>query len=138
MPFRPKTLKEVAQQASTIEAWGSALAEFLDEVNRARKQNDRQSLWTAISDEPPILRSQFQSGDAADAFSAALAEYLAETLSLSRPTWTQNADRYLDHAWYPLANISEHPRLRVLIEAKTPQPFRDRNVFIDENSLART
>jgi len=29
MPFRPKSLREVAERASSLEAWGGALAEYL-------------------------------------------------------------------------------------------------------------
>ncbi|MSU49902.1 MAG: hypothetical protein EXS37_12595 [Opitutus sp.] len=138
MHFRPKSLKEVAEQALNLEAWGLALAEFMDEVNATRKQGRGQALFDLIREEPPIVRFRFEGGDAADAFGAALAEYLAQSVSIPPPPWTRKAERFLADAWFPLPHISEHPRLRELIERLTPQPFREHNVFIDENSLART
>ena len=137
MPFRPKSLKEVSQHASSLEAWGFALAEFLDEVNARRKVGDRQELGSLVSDEPSVLRQLFQAGDTADAFAAALAEYLAESVPFPAPTWTRKPDRFLSHAWYPLPNMADHPQLRALIEAQTPRSFREHNIFIDENSLVR-
>lgn len=138
MPFRPKNLKEVARQASTLEAWGSALAEFLDEVSAIQKAGNRWHLQSLVVEEPSVLRQRFQSGDQADAFAAALAEYLAEIGSFPVPIWTRKPDRFLSYSWYPLPHIAEHPQLRALIEARTPRAFRDHNIFIDENSLVRT
>jgi hypothetical protein len=138
MHFRPKSLKEVAEQAFNLEAWGFALAEFMDEVNATRKLGQGRALFDLIRDEPPLVRSRFEGGEAADAFGAAFAEYVAQSVSSPPPPWTRKTERFLAKAWFPLPHISEHPRLRELIERLTPQPFREHNVFIDENSLVRT
>lgn len=137
MPFRPKTLSDVAAEASNLEAWGSGLAEFLDEVNVWRKAGDREQLAAAVHDEPPILRSRFDCGSAADAFGAALAEYLAQSAAFVAPAWTRQPERFLPQAWFPLPHIATHPRLQALLEAQTPEAFRRHNIFIDENSLVR-
>lgn len=137
MPIRPKSLKEVAQRASTLEAWGLHLAEFLDEVNAVRRRGQDRAVLELVREEPPVLRARFKDGEAADAFSAALADYLSQAVSASAPEWTQKHERFLRHAWFPLSRISDQPRLRSLIERETPRAFRERNVFIDENSLVR-
>lgn len=137
MPFRPKTLAEVAARAASLPDWGAGLAEFLDETNAWRKSGDHARLAAAVYDEPALLRSRFDSGSAADAFGAALAEYLAELTAIVAPAWTRNPERFLEHPWYPLPHIAAHPRLQALLEAQTPEPFRRHNIFIDENSLVR-
>ncbi len=78
------------------------------------------------------------SGEQADAFGAAMAEYLAEIGSFPAPIWTRKPERFLSYSWYPLPHIAEHPQLRAFVEARTPRAFREHNVFIDENSLVRT
>jgi hypothetical protein len=137
MPSRPKSLKEVAQQASTLEAWGYGLAEFLDEVKAVRRTKPRAAILELVREEPPILSSRFDQGETADAFAAALAEYLAQSEAADSPAWTRGRARFLDEAWFPLRQIAGQPHLRGLIERETPRAFRDHNVFIDENSLVR-
>ena len=138
MHFRPRSLKEVADQALDLEGWGFALAEFMDEVNATRKHGNGQALFELVREEPAVVSFRFEGGEAADAFGAAFAEYLAQSASFPPPRWTRKAERFLAKAWFPLPHISEHPHLRELIERLTPQPFREHNVFIDEHSLART
>lgn len=137
MPIRPKSLKEVAEKASTLEAWGYALAEFLDEVNAARRAGSSASLFDLVREEPPVLRVRFPEGETADAFGAALAEYLSEEAGVPAPSWTREHQRILSHAWFPLPQFADQPHLRSLIERETPPAFRAHNVFIDENSLVR-
>jgi hypothetical protein len=137
MPFRPKSLREIAEQASTLEAWGFALAEFLDEVNARRKAGELDHLARSVADEPPLLAGRFEFGDAADAFGAALAEYLAASCSFAAPAWTRAPARFLCQPWWPLPRMAEHPELQAWIEAHTPFAFREHNIYIDENSLVR-
>jgi hypothetical protein len=137
MPTRPKSLKEVAQKASSLEAWSLALSDFLDEVTAVRRAGQIQALLDLVRDEPPFLKTRFADGETADAFSAALAEYIAQSASNSAPAWTRKPERFLGHPWFPLPQIADHPRLRAIIENETPAAFREHNVFIDENSLVR-
>lgn len=137
MPIRPKSLKELAEKASTLEAWGFGLAEFLDEVNAVRRAGRSASLFDLVREEPPVLRTRFAEGETADAFGAALAEYLADAAAVSAPGWTRQRERFLSHAWFPLPQFADLPHLRSLIERETPPAFRAHNVFIDENSLVR-
>lgn len=137
MHFRPKTLEELARQALSLEAWGSGLAEFLDEVDAWRRAAATERIVSAIQEEPSLLRSRFVAGDAADAFGAALAEFLAQTCGFRPPAWTRRRERFLAHPWFPLPHMGGHPRLRALLEAQTPEAFRRHNIFIDENSLVR-
>jgi hypothetical protein len=137
MPIRPRNLKEVAENASNLEAWSSALAEFLDETN-ARREGSPEELLALILEEPPVLRAKFLGGETADAFGAALAEYLADKFATKSPDWTRKSDRFLKGPWFPVASASAESRLRSLIEKGTPRAFREHNVFIDERSLRRT
>jgi hypothetical protein len=138
MPTRPASLKEIAEAAPTLEAWGFALAELLDDARAARRAGRAAGVIALVRDEPPLLRFKFSEGETADAFGAALAEYLAEDVALPAPAWTAGAERYLREAWFPLRQIAVQPQLRALIERETPRSFREHNVFIDERSLTRT
>jgi hypothetical protein len=137
MPIRLKSLKEVAEKASTLEAWGFGLAELLDEVNAVRRAGRALSLFDLVREEPPVLRVRFAGGETADAFGAALAEYLSEEAAVPAPGWTRQRERFLSQAWFPLRQNADLPHLRSLIERETPPAFRAHNVFIDENSLVR-
>jgi hypothetical protein len=138
MHFRPKSLREVAQKASTLEAWGLSLAEFLDEANAVRVKAGSSALSDLVKDEPPLLKLRFEQGETADAFSAALAEHFAGEIGVRAPTWTSKSERYLEKAWFPISQFAERPYLRSLLERDTPKSFRNHNVFIDDNSLVRT
>jgi hypothetical protein len=138
MPFRPKSLKEIAQKASTLEAWGIGVAEFLDEVNVVRLRDGSSAFLDLVREEPPSLKLRFEEGETADAFAAALAEHLALEAAVPAPKWTGKRERYLTKAWFPLSQIAERPSLRSIIERDTPKSFRNHNIFIDEHSLVRT
>jgi hypothetical protein len=138
MLTRPSSLKEIAETAPTLEAWGFALAEFLDGAHAVRRSGQAADVIALVRDEPPLLRLRFAEGETADAFGAALAEYLAESAARPAPAWTARPERFLREAWFPLRQIAGQPRLRALIERETPRSFREHNVFIDEPSLART
>src|SRR5580658_3718950 len=116
MHFRPKNLKEVAQKASTIEAWAIGFAEFLDEVNASRVREGPGSLLDLVKDEPPALKLRFEQGETADAFAAAFAEHLAHEAAVPPPAWTSKRERYLTKPWFPLSQIAEQPYLRSLIQ----------------------
>ncbi len=113
------------------------MAEFLDETN-ARREGSPDELLAMILEEPPYLRAKFRGGETADAFGAALAEYLAEKFATKSPDWTRKNDRFLEDPWFPVASATTGSRLRILIEEATPRAFREHNVFIDERSLRRT
>lgn len=85
---RPKSLCEIAERADSIEAWGLALGDLLDEIGFRRERSV--VIASCLQAEPPLLRGKFAQGEVADAFAAALAEYLAaEHLRENAPTWTR-------------------------------------------------
>jgi len=106
-------------------------------VNAVRRAGQKHTLGDLVREEPPLLKTRFVDGETADAFGAALAEYLAQSASTPAPAWAKKPERFLSHAWFPLPHIAENPRLRALIEDETPAAFREHNIFIDENSLVR-
>lgn len=68
-----------------------------------------------------------------DAYLGALAEHLAVTHGLERPSWSVEPDRFLPHFWF----VSETPGFRAISIAQAPAAFRRRNVFVPERSLHR-
>lgn len=129
---RPKSLCEIAERADSIEAWGLALGDLLDEVGFRRGCSV--DIASCLQTEPPLLRGKFAQGEVADAFAAALAEYLAaEHLRENAPTWTRGRERFLAPPWF----ADESPKLRDYLLTSAPLMFRDHGVFIDAISLSR-
>ena len=128
---RPKSLCEIAERADSIEAWGLALGDLLDEISFCRGRSV--VIASCLQAEPPLLRGKF-AREVADAFAAAVAEYLAaEHLRENAPTWTRGRERFLA----PPRFADDSPKLRDYLLTSAPLPFRDHGVFIDAISLSR-
>lgn len=129
---RPKSLDDVATRAESLESWGLALGDFLDEIGYRRANGMAITLCVHVP--PKLLRREFAGGEVADAFAAALAEHLAaESNEGPAPAWTKEPARFLETPWYP----DESPRIRDYLAATAPPAFRNHGIFIDLGSLAR-
>jgi hypothetical protein len=129
---RPESLSEIAKHADSIEAWGLALGDLLDEIGFRRGQGG--SISACFRDEPQLLRGKFAQGEVADAFAAALAEHIvAEYSRENAPAWTRGRERFLVSPWF----ADESPKLRDYLLASAPPAFREHGVFIDTISLSR-
>lgn len=67
-----------------------------------------------------------------DAFLAALADTLCDAAAIKRPSWTRHAPT-LDVAWIGPGT----PRMRKRTLAVTPPHFRERNIYLNPESLFR-
>jgi hypothetical protein len=69
----------------------------------------------------------------ADAYLAAVAVSLARETGDSPPAWAWQEARKLRRPWFA------HPgaALRATLLAESPAPFRERNLFVSANALAR-
>ena len=129
---RPESLREIAERADSIEAWGLALGDLLDEIGFRRGSSV--AIASCLKAEPPLLCGKFARGEVADAFAAALAEYLAaEHLRGNVPAWTRGRERFLASPWF----ADDSPKLRDYLLTSAPPAFRDHGVFIDAISLSR-
>jgi hypothetical protein len=129
---RPESLSEIADHADSIEAWGLALGDLLDEIGFRRGRGV--SIASCFQAEPRLLRGKFAQGEVADAFAAALAEHLAaEQLQKGAPDWTRARERFLASPWF----ADDSPKLREYLQVSTPPAFRAHGVFIDAISLSR-
>ena len=129
---RPESLREIAERADSIEAWGLALGDLLDEISFRRGHST--AIASCLKAEPPLLRGKFTQGEVADAFAAALAEHFAaEYLPENPPTWTRGRERFLASPWF----ADDSPKLRDYLLKNAPPAFRDHGVFIDLISLSR-
>ena len=54
---RPKSLCEIAERADSIEAWGLALGDLLDEIGFRRGRSV--VIASCLQTEPPLLRGKF-------------------------------------------------------------------------------
>ncbi len=73
-----------------------------------------------------------RTGTPLDAILAAFAEELAAQHNLPRPRWTRAVGR-LEQEWSPAGT----PRMRAEAAAKTPEPFRRRNLVLARSALFR-
>lgn len=125
----PRTLREVAEFSESIEDFGRFLREWEHTISR-KGVHSRPALYRSLSDEPPTLRDRFEQGDVADAFLAALAEWLVRKHGLRDVEWAHDPHRIADRAWW--AN-GVRPSLLV----RTPASFRVRHLFTIPNDPFR-
>lgn len=129
---RPKSLCEVAERSKSLESWGLELSDFLDEINFRQKRG--LPLVSCFEAAPLFLRGRINQGEVADAFAAALAEYLFGTvIHQEAPAWTKQRDRFLTEPWF----ADDSPRIREYLSSSAPVSFREHGVFIDAPSLTR-
>lgn len=120
-----KTRKERA------EIFGFALRNFLDSFSRAKQFEKRAILR---GDEPKRLKSALGDGGVADAYLAALANHLARDTETNPPSWADTgAGRLPDKPWFAMNS----PEARIWLLTQSPAAFRERNLFISEDALAR-
>lgn len=120
-----QTLAGVAQRTCSGEDFHRAIREFLDEF---ALRGDDSSRFDAISEKPLPTGEPRQ-----DAYLGALAEHLAVTHGLERPSWSVEPERFLPSFWF----VSETPGFRAISISQAPAAFRRRNVFLPERSLHR-
>ena len=120
-----QTLALVADRVRTGEDLRFAVREFLDEFLLLSRDDLRARAIGA--------RPQPTGDPRADAYLGAMAEHLAATCALPRPTWSIGPERFLERFWF----VSEVPGFRALAVAQSPAAFRRRGIFIAEGALRR-
>jgi hypothetical protein len=118
---RPKSLKEVAEQALAGESVDFALANFLDEFYR-------QPRLEMLLEEPPITGVRIT-----DCYLAAAADELGTIFFGRIPRWANQPSRTLEEPHFGFTT----PLGRAYALIATPGPFRQRNLFIGEDALKR-
>jgi hypothetical protein len=68
-----------------------------------------------------------------DAYLAAVAAHLANTLRLLSPRWVDKKSRRLRRPWFALPDAWA----RAWLLRDSPAAFRERNLFTDESALRR-
>jgi hypothetical protein len=126
MMRRPTSLAEVAAWATDRRAFHLHLADFIDEFRRFGD-------GAMLTDEPRRLDPVYEGGEVADAYLAAVAVSLAREIHESPPAWAWDEDRKLRVPWFAWPG----PALRATLLAESPAPFRERNLFVSANALAR-
>lgn len=123
---RPASLSEVAVGATDRSSFHLRVADFLDEFRSCRNP-------ALLATEPDRLAGRFVGGEVADAYLAAVALSLARELPAVPPGWVWAEDRKLRRPWFS----SPGPAIRATLLLESPAPFRERNLFVSENALAR-
>ena len=123
---RPGSLADVAALADDPRSFAYALSEFLDQFRLERR--------TAMLFEAPArLAARYDGGLVADAYLAAVAISLAREIGATPPAWAWHDSRKLRSPWFAHRGSA----LRATLLAESPAPFRERNLFVSANALAR-
>jgi hypothetical protein len=125
---RPKTLREIAERSEDLSHFGH---EFADWLHTLRAGVSRPEAAAAIADEPGLRRDGVAEGVVADAWLAAYAELLANTIGNPVPKWAKASTRVSPEPWF--ATDSQAARSRALRDS--PPPFKNRNLFTERVDL---
>ena len=125
--MNPQSLADVAELARNGESFDFSLRNFLDYF---LPHPDA----AALAIEPELLAGKLpQTGEVADAYLAATAEWLAWKFDLPPPLWAFDPVRSLRRPWF----ASQLSALRAVLLLESPAAFRSRNLFVSENALSR-
>jgi len=125
---RPQTLHEIAERAENLSHFGH---EFADWLHTLRGGLTRADAAASIEEEPPQLRGRFPEGAVADAWLAAYAEHLANTIGRPVPAWAFESNRTSTEPWFAV----DHPEARKRARELSPPPFKSRNLFTERVDL---
>ena len=123
---RPDSLREVAAWSGDRRAFHYHLADFLDQFRLQREA-------AMLAEEPKRLAASFDGGDVCDAYLAAVAVALAREIHASPPDWAWAESRKLPRPWFASPGLA----IRAMLLLESPGPFREQNLFVSENALAR-
>ena len=123
---RPDSLAEVARWTLRGGTFGRQLADFLDQFAIERRPE-------MLAENPPRLQGEVSDGHVRDAYLAAVAVSLARQVGVSPPAWAWADDRKLQEPWF----ASPGSAIRATLILESPAAFRERNLFVSANALAR-
>ena len=126
---RPKTLREVVEEAETYQDFGMNLRDFLHEFAAAKAKGA--PLEPMLAEEPPKIAARFPEGSICDAFIAATADFLSRKNGVHTPVWAQSQERVLEHPWFS----EEALDLRLFLLRDTPSAFKEKNIFVFESAM---
>jgi hypothetical protein len=123
---RPDSLAQVAEWSVDSTAFEFHFVDFLDQFYAERRPE-------MLSHEPRRLVALLRDEGVADAYLGATAVSLARLIGVVPPLWALHESRKLKSPWFA------HPgaAVRATLLAESPAPFRERNLFVSENALAR-
>jgi hypothetical protein len=122
MSIRPRTLQNVTAGVDSLADFGRSFRDWLHTLARF---TSRAQVASAIQAEPPPLAERFADGVVADAWLAAYAELLAAKTRQPPPEWAFDPRRVAAAPWF----AEDAPALRALALARSPLPFKRRNLF---------
>ena len=129
MSIRPQTLQDVA--AAGVDSLADFGRTFRDWLHALARFSSRAQVASAIRAVPASLAGRFADGAVADAWLAAYAELLAAKTLLPAPEWAFDPRRVAPEPWF----AEDAPALRVLALARSPLPFKRRNLFVSAVEL---
>ena len=123
-PGRRLTLRESGRRIDDGEDLLMVAREFLDQAGRA----DTHDLEAMIAERPEPTGNP-----RADALLAGVAEYTAVLREARCPSWTSEAERFLDRFWF----VSSEPGFRAIALAQTPVALKRRGILWSARSMQR-
>jgi hypothetical protein len=124
---RPQSLREVAERADDLEAFGGELQDWLHTI---RSLHSRPPVAAAIANVPPRLAGRFPDGAAADAWLAAYADHTARQIGCAPPAWCLSPD-LVAPPWFTTNGRGS----RLLALRDSPPAFKNRNIFTPKVDL---
>lgn len=129
MSIRPQSLQDVA--AAGVDSLADFGRTFHDWLHALARFTSRRQVAAAIKAEPAMLAERFAEGSLADAWLAAYAELLAAKTRVTPPEWAFGPTRVAPAPWF----ADETPALRALALARSPLPFKRRNLYTSSVEL---
>jgi hypothetical protein len=111
----------------TPKAQWLVFGDYLDELYRIDPSVNQDDLF---ADEPDWGALDKRSA----AFYAAAAHQLANTLGTKAPKWAMKPEYFLEEPYF---SLDAQGPLRLVLIAESPKQFRQRNIFVSANTLAR-
>ena len=121
--IKPQTLQDVSLASDSLESFGRSLRDWIHAIGRGA-DDIATVVQIAVSEEPPLLAQKFGSGEIADVYLAAYADWLCEQCQLALPDWTWDPENRstLELPWF-----ADNARASLLV--LSPAAFRVRNLF---------
>jgi hypothetical protein len=122
------TVDQAINRINSGEDFWVPFGDFLDGFYRESTQNRRRIIM-----EEPVNANNVDRAD--QAMFAAAVHKLANDYSLEVPSWVWKQKYYMKDK--PFFDCNAKGNLRLLFMYKSPTEFKHRNLFVDENILAR-
>lgn len=69
------------------------------------------------------------------AYLAGIVEKVSQDLKINIPNWIYNKYYYLESDWFP-PEVEKLESLKKMLKITSPEPFKNRNIYVSENAIS--